>query len=31
MERGGFVLLDEEEGERILHHHIKAPRLSFLP
>ena len=30
-ERGGFVLLDEEEGERILNHHLKAPRLSFAP
>lgn len=31
LERGGFVLLDEEEAERILSHRVPAPRLSLLP
>ena len=30
-ERGGFVRVDEEEGERIIEHRLKAPRLSFTP
>ena len=30
-ERGGFVRLDEEEGQRIIEHRLKAPRLSFTP
>jgi carbonic anhydrase len=31
LERGGFVLLDAEEADRILRHAVPAPRLTFVP